>query len=118
MVEFESQPDSPEVISELVSLLCITVVSVLYGSKTFNMQYHELTYGLWLVVALYPTSWAFLANGLLLVSTNDGTPFKTAQPTRSKLMIVLFIGNQISCFLSEVACNVFYASTKVIFYLW
>lgn len=67
------QPDTSELASQLIALLSITVMMVLFGVKTFNVQYKYLTYSRWLVVYLYINSWLFTFAAIVLVTTNNGT---------------------------------------------
>ncbi|KAI9312604.1 hypothetical protein BX666DRAFT_2030926 [Dichotomocladium elegans] len=92
------QPDSSELASKIVSLLSITVMSILFGIKTYNVQFKYLTYSRWLVLVLYIISWGFTCAATLFVTTNNG--------------------NQLSCYLSELACDIFYSATKIIIYCW
>lgn len=66
------QPDGSELAAKLVSLLSITALSILFGIKTFNVQFRYLTYSRWLVLALYVLSWAFTTISMILVTTNNG----------------------------------------------
>ncbi|KAI7859390.1 hypothetical protein BDC45DRAFT_214254 [Circinella umbellata] len=92
------QPDGGELASKIVSLLSIGAMSVLFGIKTFNVQFKYLTYSRWLVLVLYIISWGFTCAGMLFVTTNNG--------------------NSLSCFLSEMACDIFYSATKIVIYMW
>ncbi|CEP08590.1 hypothetical protein [Parasitella parasitica] len=92
------QPDGSELAAKVVSLLSITVLSVLFGIKTYNVQFKYLTYSRWLVLALYVLSWAFTTISMLLVTTNNA--------------------NFTSCFLSIMVCDVFYSGTKLVIYAW
>lgn len=92
------QPDGPEIAAKLVSLLSFTLLAVLFGIKTFNVQFRYLSYSRWLVLALYLLSWGFTVTSMVLVTTNNG--------------------NYLSCFLSIMVCDVFYAGTKIIIYAW
>lgn len=67
-----TQPDGGELAAKLVSLFSSTVMSVLYGVKTYNVQFKYLTYSRWLILLLYIFSWAFTVMGMLLVTTNNG----------------------------------------------
>ncbi|CAO3587628.1 unnamed protein product [Absidia cylindrospora] len=93
-----SQPEWGEFSSLLISLVAITITCSLFGVKTFNVNYRQLTYARWLVVMLYICSWTFTASTAILASTNNG--------------------NYTSCFLSIMACDLFYCGTKFILYLW
>ncbi|KAI7882595.1 hypothetical protein K492DRAFT_176213 [Lichtheimia hyalospora FSU 10163] len=91
-------PDWGELASKLVSLLSITIMTILFGIKTYNVQFQYLTYSRWLVLALYIMSWGFTCAATLFVSTNNE--------------------NYLSCLLSELACDIFYSGTKIIIYCW
>jgi hypothetical protein len=66
------QPDAGELSSQVISLISITVMSVLFGIKTHNVQYKYLSYSRWLILALYVLSWAFTLAATVFVSTNNG----------------------------------------------
>lgn len=66
-----TQPDGSEMAAKIVSLFSITLLSVLFGIKTYNVQYKFLTYSRWMVLALYLCSWAFTTISTLLVTTNN-----------------------------------------------
>ncbi|KAI8065921.1 hypothetical protein BC940DRAFT_303204 [Gongronella butleri] len=91
-------PDGLEIMSEAVSLLCISVLSVVFGSKSYNETWKSTNYGRILVLLLYICSWAFAVTSIIVVSTNDN--------------------NIISCTIGMLACDVFYAGTKIIMYMW
>lgn len=67
-----AQPDEGELVAKLVSLFSSTVLSVLFGLKTFNVQFKYLSYSKWIVLVLYIFSWSFTVMGMLLVTTNNG----------------------------------------------
>lgn len=67
-----SQPDGGELASQIVSLLSLTIMSGLFGIKTFNVQFKFLSYSRWLVLILYVLSWAFTMTATMFVSTNNG----------------------------------------------
>ncbi|KAI9244009.1 hypothetical protein BDA99DRAFT_529537 [Phascolomyces articulosus] len=92
------QPDGGELASKIVSLISVGAMAMLFGIKTFNVQFKYLTYSRWLVLLLYIISWGFTCAGMLFVTTNNG--------------------NYLSCFLSEMACDIFYSATKIIIYMW
>ncbi|KAI9318194.1 hypothetical protein BX666DRAFT_1935871 [Dichotomocladium elegans] len=92
------QPDGGELASKLVSIFSITVMTALFGIKTYNVQFKYLTYSRWLVLTLYIISWGFTCAGMLFVTTNNGNP--------------------LSCLLSELACDIFYSLTKIVIYIW
>lgn len=66
------QPDGSEIAAKIVSLVSFSVLSVLFGVKTYNVQFKYLTYSRWLVLALYVLSWAFTVISMVLVTTNNG----------------------------------------------
>lgn len=66
------QPDASELAAKIVSLLSVTVLSGLFGMKTFSIQFKYLSYSRWLVLTLYILSWAFTAFSMVLVTTNNG----------------------------------------------
>lgn len=92
------QPDAAELSAKVVSLLSFSVLAVLFGVKTYNVQFRYLTYSRWLVLTLYVLSWAFSVISMVLVSTNNG--------------------NFVSCLLSIMVCDVFYSGTKIVIYAW
>jgi hypothetical protein len=64
-------PDVLEIISELISLVCITVLSVALGAKTYGERLKSLNYGRFIVILVYFTSWAFSTTSAVIVSTNN-----------------------------------------------
>jgi hypothetical protein len=66
------QPDGSEIAAKIVSLLSFSVVSILFGIKTHNVQYRYLSYSRWLILTLYVLSWAFTVISMVLVTTNNG----------------------------------------------
>ncbi|CAO3616445.1 unnamed protein product [Cunninghamella blakesleeana] len=91
-------PDGLEMMSEMISLICITLLACGFGSKTYLENYKEINYGRVLVILQYMSSWAFAFTSCILVSTNDN--------------------NLTSCTLGMMACNVFYCGSKIICYAW
>ncbi|KAK4513668.1 uncharacterized protein ATC70_005672 [Mucor velutinosus] len=91
-------PDILEIISELVSLFCITVLATAIGSKTYGETLRSINYGRFMVIMLYLTSWAFAYTSAVVVSTNNN--------------------NMTSCTLGMLACDIFYAGSKIIIYAW
>ncbi|GAA5804316.1 hypothetical protein HPULCUR_009803 [Helicostylum pulchrum] len=59
------QPDDSEIASEFVSLVCVTVLSLLIGIKTYNVQFKYLSCSRWLIIALYLLSWAFTVSAAI-----------------------------------------------------
>ncbi|KAI9289612.1 hypothetical protein BC943DRAFT_314763 [Umbelopsis sp. AD052] len=93
-----SSPDSEELASQIISLLSISVLSMIMGSKTGDTRFGELSVSRILIMGLYIWSWAFTIIATILVSTNNH--------------------NYISCILTSYTCDVFYAGTKMIIYQW
>ncbi|KAI8060143.1 hypothetical protein BC940DRAFT_371535 [Gongronella butleri] len=91
-------PDALEIGSEIISLACITVLAAALGAKTFNEKIKTLNYGRVLVILLYTFSWAFAVTSIVIVSTNNN--------------------NMISCTLGMLACDFFYAGSKIAIYAW
>ncbi|KAI8075720.1 hypothetical protein BDF21DRAFT_342978 [Thamnidium elegans] len=91
-------PDGLEVASELTSLACITVLALTLGIKTYGERFRSLNYGRVLVILLYTSSWAFATTSVIVVSTNNN--------------------NMISCTLGMLACDFFYAGSKIVIYAW
>ncbi|KAL7310539.1 hypothetical protein PS15m_010027 [Mucor circinelloides] len=92
------QPDASELAAKIVSLLSVTVLSGLFGMKTFSIQFKYLSYSRWLVLTLYILSWAFTAFSMVLVTTNNA--------------------NFTSCLMSIMICDIFYSGTKLVIYAW
>ncbi|KAI9491874.1 hypothetical protein BDB00DRAFT_468471 [Zychaea mexicana] len=91
-------PDSLEIMSELVSLACLTIMASALGAKTKRERLVNLTYGRTLVFLVYILSWAFSVTSMVSVSTNNF--------------------NYTSCTLAMMSCDVFYAGSKIVMYAW
>ncbi|KAG1460308.1 hypothetical protein G6F46_001777 [Rhizopus delemar] len=91
-------PDKLEIVSEFISLVCISVLATALGSKTFGEKVKALNYGRFVVILLYTLSWAFAVTSAVVVSTNNN--------------------NMISCTLGMLSCDIFYAGSKVVIYAW
>ncbi|KAF7732781.1 hypothetical protein EC973_000055 [Apophysomyces ossiformis] len=91
-------PDLLEIGSEFVSLTCITVLALALGAKTYGEKFKSLNYGRFLVICLYVLSWAFATTSVVVVSTNNN--------------------NIVSCTLGMLACDFFYAGSKIAIYAW
>lgn len=76
-------PDVLEIISELVSLFCITVLATAIGSKTYGETLRTINYGRFMVIMLYLSSWAFAYTSAVVVSTNNS---KTCAGFRSRTL--------------------------------
>ncbi|KAI8583959.1 hypothetical protein K450DRAFT_220797 [Umbelopsis ramanniana AG] len=87
-----------EIFSQIISLICISVLSILFGAKSTIERLRHLTYARLLVLLIYIASWAFTTASTILVATNNF--------------------NQISCTLSILTCDVFYAGSKILIYAW
>ncbi|KAG9066374.1 hypothetical protein KI688_001599 [Linnemannia hyalina] len=92
------QPEKVEIASLFISLLCISVMSLLFGRKTAGTRIGSINYARGLVIMLYFLSWLFSVVAAMLVQTNNR--------------------NQTSCTLSILVCIVLYASSKVVIYLF
>ncbi|KAF9119172.1 hypothetical protein BGW39_000515 [Mortierella sp. 14UC] len=92
------RPETVEILSLLVSLTCISVMSLLFGRKTAGTRIGQINYPRGLVIMLYFLSWLFSLIAAMLVQTNNN--------------------NQVSCTLSILVCIVLYASSKVVIYLF
>lgn len=68
-------PDALEIISEFISLVCITVLAIAIGSKTFGEKLKTINYGRVMVILLYFLSWSFATTSAVIVSTNNSMPF-------------------------------------------
>jgi hypothetical protein len=90
-------PDKWEVLSEINSVLCITIICFFLGRK-FSSQQGPAHYARILVLALFSVSWAFNLISTLLVSTNNN--------------------NITSCSLSIFMCITLYALSKILIYLF
>ncbi|KAI9321374.1 hypothetical protein BX666DRAFT_1850776 [Dichotomocladium elegans] len=104
----QSGPDTLEIISEALSLACITILALALGAKSKGQRLSALTYGRALVLFLYILSWMFCVMSIVTVSTNNRNTH------RSKGRI----DNIVSCTLGILICDVFYAGTKITIYAW
>lgn len=86
---YTPQPEAGEIVSQIIGLSGITIMSALFGIKTYNIQYKYLSYSKWLVISLYFCSWAFTVSGLNLVYTNNGKK-KNCMPEKKdrKLFVI------------------------------
>lgn len=87
-----------EILSQVISLSCISVLSILAGAKTSTEKLRHLTYARLLILLVYLASWAFTTMSTILIATNNY--------------------NEISCALSILTCDVFYAGSKILIYAW
>ncbi|RUP48853.1 hypothetical protein BC936DRAFT_143808 [Jimgerdemannia flammicorona] len=116
-----------EALGQLLCIACITIMSTLFGVKVAGDRLQHLNYPRILVLLLYFMSWAFTNMSAVLLSTNTGM-FCRGTGTRSYPFLPSKVlnpshfrsnkGNFISCSLSILACDVFYALSNIIMYLW
>ncbi|KAI7903686.1 uncharacterized protein BX663DRAFT_507294 [Cokeromyces recurvatus] len=90
-------PDQWEILSEISSVTCITILSLIFGRKIASID-GPIYYVRALLLLLYGFSWAFNLIACMLTSTNNG--------------------NFISCTLTNFNCNLVYSATKAILYLY
>jgi hypothetical protein len=90
-------PDDYEIISEVNSVTCITILSLIFGRKLASID-GSIHYVRGLLLLLYGLSWAFNLIACMLTSTNNG--------------------NFLSCVLTNFNCAVIYTSAKVVLYLY
>ncbi|CDS12491.1 hypothetical protein LRAMOSA04685 [Lichtheimia ramosa] len=90
-------PDSQEIISEVISVACVTVISLLFGRKAASIE-RPVSYIRALLLALYGSTWVFNIIACMATSTNNG--------------------NYISCSLSLYNSIVVYCLAKVLLYLY
>lgn len=64
-------PDGLEIMSESISLACISIMAAVLGAKTKKERFSTITYGRILVLALYIFSWTFSSISIVVVSTNN-----------------------------------------------
>ncbi|KAI7904035.1 uncharacterized protein BX663DRAFT_530637 [Cokeromyces recurvatus] len=86
------QPDHSEIAAKIVSLISFSVLSCLFGMKTFNIQFRYLTYSRWLVLILYLFSWSFTVFSMLLVTTNNETRRNTLSYKINLTLMLPYIG--------------------------
>ncbi|ORZ12701.1 hypothetical protein BCR42DRAFT_419790 [Absidia repens] len=90
-------PDEYEILAEVCSVACITILSIIFGRKVASIE-GRVYYIRGLLLALYGCSWAIALIGCMLTSTNNG--------------------NSISCSLAFFNISLIYTVTKVILYLY
>ncbi|KAI9365085.1 hypothetical protein BD770DRAFT_357012 [Pilaira anomala] len=91
-------PDGYEIVSEFISISCISILSFTMGLKTYGERIKALSYGRILVILLYASSWAFSTLSVIVVSTNNN--------------------NLVSCTIGMLGCDIFYAGSKIVIYAW
>ncbi|KAF9352845.1 hypothetical protein BGX26_009361 [Mortierella sp. AD094] len=92
------QPDPIESVSLFITLLCISLMSIMFGRKTAATNLSSLNYARSLVIGLYMVSWLFTLMAAMLAQTNNLNP--------------------LSCEMSIFVCIVLYSSSKIIIYLF
>ncbi|CAO3617525.1 unnamed protein product [Cunninghamella blakesleeana] len=90
-------PDSLEIISEIVSVSCITLLSLFFGRKLAGID-GPVYYNRGLLLLLYGLSWAFDLISCMSISTNNG--------------------NYISCMIGLFNCVFLHTITKIVLYLY
>ncbi|CAO3647281.1 unnamed protein product [Cunninghamella echinulata] len=95
---YTPQPDTMELIHQTVGLTCVTILGILFGIKSYEVEYKFLSLAKLLVLLLYICSWAFIFSGLPIIASNNG--------------------NFVSCTLASIGCDIFYTGTKIFIYSW
>lgn len=90
-------PDEYEILAEVCSVACITILSIIFGRKVASIE-GRIYYIRALLLILYGCSWAVALIGCMLTSTNNG--------------------NSISCSLSFFNISLIYTITKIVLYLY
>lgn len=120
MIDFSLvNPDGMEIASELTSLVCITVLALALGAKTYGEKIKSLNYGRVLVILLYTLSWAFATTSIVVVSTNNSKWLSSSSSISLANNFPMFSAdNIVSCTLGMLACDFFYAGSKIAIYAW
>ncbi|ORY98522.1 hypothetical protein BCR43DRAFT_470775 [Syncephalastrum racemosum] len=90
-------PDNYEILSEVISVACITAISLVFGRKAASIE-RPVYYIRGLLMTLYGATWAFNIIACMATSTNNG--------------------NYISCSLSLYNCIFVYTLAKILLYLY
>ncbi|CDS12065.1 hypothetical protein LRAMOSA04260 [Lichtheimia ramosa] len=90
-------PDAYEIVAEVISVICVTIVSLLFGRKIASIE-RPLYYIRGLLLTLYSTMWTFDIITCMANSTNNG--------------------NYISCGVSIFNCIIVYTIVKIVLYLY
>ena len=90
-------PDQWEILAEVNSVACITIVSLIFGRKIAAME-GPVRYVQSLLFILYTFSWAFNLVACMLTSTNNG--------------------NYLSCVLTNFNSVILYTGTKIVLFLY
>lgn len=108
-------PDKLEIISEFISLVCISVLATALGSKTFGEKIKALNYGRFIVILLYTLSWAFAVTSAVVVSTNNSI---VILDVNTAFIYFIVVDNMVSCTLGMLSCDIFYCGSKIAIYAW
>ena len=90
-------PDPLEIGSEIISVFCVSAMSLIFGRKVASNN-SPACYSRTLLLTIYGLSWAFELIACMLTSTNDG--------------------NYISCSLGFFNIAIIYVATKIVLYLY
>jgi hypothetical protein len=90
-------PDQWEILAEVNSVTCITIVSLIFGRKLASID-GPIHYVRALLLVLYGLSWAFDLIACMLTSTNNG--------------------NYISCVMTNFNTAIIYTIAKCVLYLF
>lgn len=90
-------PDEYEILAEVCSVSCITILSIIFGRKVASIE-GRVYYIRGLLLALYICSWVVALLGCMFTSTNNG--------------------NSASCWLSFFNMSLIYTINKIILYLY
>ncbi|KAI8336679.1 hypothetical protein BC941DRAFT_376533 [Chlamydoabsidia padenii] len=90
-------PDGYEIVAEICSVACITIMSVIFGRKVASIE-GRVYYIRGLLLALYICSWTVALIGCMVTSTNNA--------------------NNVSCSLSFFNISLIYTVNKIILYLY
>ncbi|KAF9404231.1 hypothetical protein BGZ94_004282 [Podila epigama] len=97
-VQFRHPPEAAGIITLFLSLVCISIMALLFGRKTASTTLRSLNYVRSLVVGLYFSSWLFAFTTPILVQTNEY--------------------NKLSCEMSVFICIILYVICKILIYLF
>ncbi|KAI8884301.1 hypothetical protein K501DRAFT_217798 [Backusella circina FSU 941] len=90
-------PDQWEILAEVNSVTCITILSLIFGRKIASID-GPIHYVRGLLLVLYGLSWAFNLIACMLTSTNNG--------------------NYLSCILTVFNCTILFTAAKTALYLY
>ncbi|KAI9268793.1 hypothetical protein BY458DRAFT_456754 [Sporodiniella umbellata] len=90
-------PDHWEILAEVNSVACITIISLIFGRKLASIE-GPIHYARGLILFLYGLSWAFTLISCMLTSTNNG--------------------NFVSCVMTQFNVALIATSAKIALYLY